>query len=78
MFRNEIIALHYAASPGRRLQHYPACMNPFVLSPTSTSTLPFTLKGVPTTEPYQPGHLGLTIAIHKPLSIFTVPGLTTA
>ena len=81
VLRHEIIALHYAAQPALSgAQHYPICMNLWVLPPAAgTATLPFTLgSGTPATQLYTSNHPGLTIDINQPLSTYVVPGPTLA
>lgn len=76
ILRNEIISLHYGIVPSEGgAQHYPICINLFVLPPASGTPSPFNLVGTPSKDLYKVGHPGLFYDITaRPMPKYVLPG----
>ncbi|KAK5661116.1 hypothetical protein OQA88_11006 [Cercophora sp. LCS_1] len=77
VLRNEIIALHYGVVPEEGgAQHYPVCINLFVVEPEGNTTPPpFGLVGVANGDLYEVGHPGLFYDIAaRPMAEYVIPG----
>ncbi|KAK0618934.1 glycosyl hydrolase family 61-domain-containing protein [Immersiella caudata] len=76
VLRHEIISLHYGTVPEEGgAQHYPICVNLWVLPPTGSTPAPFNLVGVPSGDLYEAGHPGLFYDITaRPMADYVLPG----